>query len=77
MGHHVVKILTSDDGDKRENRVWCYVVNTDATNRTFCGGEAFGYGESSCEYKDKVVEKGGITCPKCLAMIREIKAVKL
>lgn len=77
MAHTVVKILTSDDGPKRIKPTWCYVVFWDSSPRTFCGGEAYGYGESGCKYKDKIVQKGGITCPKCLEMIKIIKSIKL
>ncbi len=73
----LVKILSSDDGSKRNNRVWCYFTNESATKRTFCEGEAFGVGDSSCEFKLKEVQKGGITCPKCIAKIKTIQAIKL
>ena len=74
----LVKILTSDDGEPRDLdlQYWHYVINDDA-ERTLCEGEAFGEGESSCEYERKSVKRGGITCPDCLLKIKKIKAIKL
>lgn len=73
---HLVMILSSDDGEKRDDPVWHLNYGRDA-ERTFCEGEAFGIGESGCDYKTKVTKRGGITCPECLKMIKEIKAIRL
>lgn len=76
--NHLVKILRSDDGEPREEdqQVWHYVVNKQGT-QTLCEGEFFGYGESGCEYEVKTLKRGGITCPKCLEFIKEMKDIKL
>lgn len=73
----LVKILSSDDGEKRDNPVWCLVHVITGGNATLCGGEFFGEGESSCSYETKRTERGGITCEECLRIIKEIKSVKL
>ena len=72
----LVKILVSDDGEKREPQKWCLVVHYTGS-QTFCQGEFFGFGESGCEFETKTVKKGGITCDECLRKIKEIKNVKL
>lgn len=76
--NHLVKILSSDDGEPREPeyQYWHYVWNQNGT-QTFCQHEYFGFGESGCEYEEKSVKRGGITCPECLAKIKMIKAIKL
>ncbi len=73
----VVKILTHDDGTKNEKQRWCLVVNEAATDRTLCEGEAFGAGDSACEYKEKVAAKGSVTCEDCIRQIKWFKSIKL
>jgi hypothetical protein len=77
MSHRLVKILSYDDGEKANRRGWCWIVNNDGTDRTLCDGVAFGFGDSGCEYKQRVVERGGITCKTCLKLIKEFKAIAL
>ena len=77
MPHTIVKILSGDDFEERENPVWCLVDEKCGDSATFCSGEYFGYGASSCKYKVKTVEKGGITCPDCLKRIKIIKDIDL
>lgn len=76
--NNLVKILSSDDGEPRDKNLqfWHLVVN-ESGSQTLCEGEFFGYGESGCEFEVKSTKKGGITCPKCLAHIKAMKAVKL
>lgn len=73
----LVKILSSDDGEVRIDPVWCLISPNPTGAQTLCQGEFFGYGESGCEYETKEVKKGGITCPRCIDHIKQIKAVKL
>ena len=73
----LVKILTDEDGDKIDKPVWCYVIQTDGSPRTFCGGQVFGFGEGYATFELKEVAKGGITCENCLHLIKTIKAIKL
>lgn len=74
---HVVKILTSNDGEDRESPVWCYVVFEAGVLRTLCEGEALGAGDSACKYESKPLIKGGITCTACIRKIRAFKSIKL
>lgn len=69
----VVKIIVDDDRVRVKNPKWHYVTSYDA-DRTLCCGEAFGLGESRCVYQRK---RGKITCPDCIRIIKELKAVKL
>lgn len=75
--HTIVKFITNDDGDKHPSSDWHYVDTFGDADRSFCGGEVFGMGESSLQYESKEVLKGGITCPLCLRRIKEIKSLKL
>lgn len=70
----VVKITRDEDGEKIDHPKWCWFYNTGGSDNTLCTGQVFGYGEGSAEYKMK---EGKITCPDCIAIIREIKAIKL
>lgn len=72
----LVKILTDSDGEKIENPVWCYAVSTDE-QRTLCYGQAFGDYQCEVQYSIKEVKTGGITCPRCLSLVREIKSIRL
>jgi hypothetical protein len=73
----VVKILTHDDGTKNENKRWCLTVHEAGTDRTLCEGEAFGIGDSGCEYIEKVAVSGSITCEDCRKKIKWFKSIKL
>jgi len=77
--NNLVKILSSDDGEIRdkENQVWCLVETVCGDSATFCQGEYFGFGASGCEFEVKTVERGGITCPRCIERIKTIKSVRL
>ena len=77
MKYGIVKILSGDDLEERENPVWCLVVEKCGDSATFCSGEYFGYGASSCVYEYKLVESGGVTCPDCLNRILRIKEIKI
>jgi len=76
--NQLVKILKDHSGEPREKELqfWHYVVNYTGS-ATLCEGEFFGYGESAVEFKTNTVKRGGITCPKCLARIKQMKAIKL
>jgi len=78
MKHLLVKILSSDDGIKRKKTVWCLDDYEAATHRTFCEGEAYGIGDSGCEFENKYhLKKGDITCPRCIDKIKKIQLIKL
>lgn len=73
----LVKFITDDDGGEHHSRDWHYVQTWGDADRSLCNGEVFGFGESALKYREKNVERGGITCRKCLEIIHEIKSIKL
>lgn len=77
MSNQLVKIIFDDDGEATNNDSWHLAVQPDGSPRTLCTGEVFGGGEGEAVYKTKSVERGGITCPKCLEIIKQFKAIKL
>lgn len=82
VSHHnmntLVKITKDDDGTITENESWHLVDPCNEQGRAaLCTQEFFGFGESQCEFKTKTSLKGGITCPKCLEIIRTYKRVRL
>lgn len=70
----VVKIITDEDGHKIESPKWCYITDWSDSDRALCSGQVFGLGEGSATYKTR---QGKITCPQCIAIIKQIKAIKL
>lgn len=76
MSHKLVKILSSDDREVRQETKWCLVEVSCGDECTLCQGEYFGAG-AGCEYETKIVDSGGIECEECLAIINKYKAIKL
>ncbi len=76
MTHELVMIFVNDDGDKIDKPVWHFVEYEQGVH-ALCTGEFVGSGESNCEYETKEVSRGGVTCPKCLEILRRHKAIKL
>lgn len=76
--HALVRFLSTEDGEEPQgtDKKWHWIISVDAS-RALCSGQVFGYGESAIDYEIKLVKKGGITCPNCLQMIKEFKAIKL
>jgi len=78
MAHDVIKIRFTPDGEKIERPKWCLVHQLCGDAAALCSGF---FAESSASgFEDaerKKVEKGGITCPDCLEIIRNIKAIRL
>lgn len=72
----LVKIIQDENGEKIVRPKWHLIVLFDGSPRTFCSGEAFGFGESSVVYETKEATRG-ITCDKCKDNIRRIKKAKL
>ncbi len=80
--NYLVKQLVNDDGDIiEEGRQRWHVMQSDVGDvGLLCSGEfvddaaSSGNGES---YIFKSVRRGGVTCEKCLSIVRTIKAVKL
>lgn len=73
---HAVKILFHDDGMKSTKPKWHLGLQEAATTRTFCEGEAYGEGDSRCEYETKSLKDQKVTCLKCIELINKIKTVK-
>jgi len=77
--HQLVKIFCDTNGVPRDidRQYWHLVYHHGSGDQTLCEGEYFGGGESGCEFETKEVKRGGITCPNCLEIIKNMKAVKL
>lgn len=73
----LVKILKHDDLEIEEIPKWHLVESFGDAERTVCTGEVFRSWDAHVEYKDKIVKKGGITCPECLKIIKWYKQIKL
>jgi hypothetical protein len=80
--NNIVKQLVNDDGAKipEDEQVWHLQRDISGDTALLCTGEFIHYGSASGNgeiYELKETKKGGITCPDCLGIIREFKAVKL
>ncbi|MEM6886269.1 MAG: hypothetical protein AAF571_14690 [Verrucomicrobiota bacterium] len=78
--NEVVKLIKNEDNEiiPESERVWCLVdPGIGDAKRTFCEGEVYGFGEGNANGIEKTVKRGGITCPACLAKLKNYKAVKL
>ncbi len=76
--NQLVKLLSTDDGDENIDPKWCLIDPGNFMGQaTLCTGEFFGQGESACRYELKEAERGGITCGKCLELLKIYKAVRL
>lgn len=71
----LVKIKYDDYGEKIDNPKWCYVFFCAGGETQLCQGQFFGEGESEVVYITK--NTGKVTCPECIAIIKEIKSIKL
>lgn len=76
-GHNVVKITYDHYGEKIYDPKWCLVSESSGDACALCDGQFFGESTSSAKYKVKHVFKGGITCVKCLEIIKGIQAIRL
>jgi hypothetical protein len=79
MTHKIVKLTMDDDRVEipKEEQVWHLGTTATGDPIVLCSGEFYGEGQSSCEFKEKVVEYGGITCKNCLELLKEYKSIKL
>jgi len=77
MSHVVVKFSTDDGGEKVIKDDWHLVINSAGSSSKLCTLEVFGFGESGSVYKEKEVDRGGITCKNCLREINFFKSIKL
>lgn len=76
MAHTLVKIKTSDNGEIYHNPEWHLSIQWAATHMALCTMEAYGMGNSACEYEEKQVDRG-VPCHKCKALIKGFKSIKL
>ncbi|KIF51026.1 hypothetical protein [Vibrio owensii] len=76
MANHLIKITESHSQGVREEseQVWCALASMD-TERTLCGDAVDSDNIIKAEFK--VVKRGGITCPLCLSVVKQVKAIKL
>jgi hypothetical protein len=77
--NQLVKVIANDDGDEIpvEDQVWHVSSYGGGSPRVICTGEVFGIGEGSLVYQEKEVKRGGITCERCLDIVKGIKSIKL
>lgn len=78
--NHLVKMLIDDDKEviPEEDQCWCLVSPNPVTDapRTLCKQEALDT-DTHAVWLSKSVKRGGITCQKCLRIVRAFKAVRL
>jgi hypothetical protein len=77
MAHELVKITVNDDGEYSFDEHFHYVHAPDGAARTLCSNEVFGDGEGQAQFMLKEVKRGGISCPKCMEIIKAFKRIKL
>jgi len=80
--NNLVLQLVNDDGDpvERQDQRWHVLTESSGEAAMLCTGEfvddASSSGNGSC-YELKSVSRGGITCEKCLEIVRVIKQIRL
>lgn len=74
--HTLVKLITDDSGEEYENPTWHAINPFNDSHRTLCEGHVYGFGESHAIFEIKRVERG-VPCPKCQAILRYFKSIKL
>ncbi|MGH1373574.1 MAG: hypothetical protein ACRBBW_16155 [Cellvibrionaceae bacterium] len=82
MPNNLVRQLVNDDGEVvlAGRRRWHLLTVTNGDDSLLCTGEFVSdaaMSSNGAEYIHKTVERGGITCEKCIKIIKEFKAVKL
>jgi len=76
MPHQVILQTMTFDGEPEEFTPWHLLSNGEGDQTIFCTGE-FVVDLEDQGRKIKTVERGGITCERCLSQIRLIKNIKL
>ncbi|PHR55958.1 MAG: hypothetical protein COA43_14665 [Robiginitomaculum sp.] len=73
--NNLVKITENYDGEVNESyQRWCAYAEFDTT-RTLCGETLDDASHFVAIFKE--VKKGGITCERCIDIVKEIKQYKL
>lgn len=78
--NQLAKQIVDDDGHRTDDESWHYVHIVNGDDAILCTGEfvddACSSGNGSL-YKRKKVARGGITCKRCLEVIKQFKAIRL
>jgi len=72
----VYRRLRDDDGNEIHEDEWHIADPSADVARILCTGEAID-GDSLVILDSKEVKRGGITCKKCLQIIKDFKAIRL
>lgn len=72
----LVKLYTSDFGEKYKKKVWCIVHPVFNDPATLCKMEYYGIGQSGCVFEEKDGTIKDVTCPDCLNFINIMKYLK-
>lgn len=80
--NHLAKQLVDDDGEHvpPDQQCWHSVSVVNSDEAVLCTGEfirAPCHSGNGALYKEKFVKRGGISCRKCLRIIRQIKLIRL
>jgi len=80
--HEVVRQIVDDDGHPvlKVDQRWHYTSDYSGDHALLCTGEFLSDGAASGNgelYEFKTVKRGGITCERCIQIIRAHKAVRL
>lgn len=70
----LVKIIADEDGTKIKRPKWCAVIDPCGSLHALCSLQVFGMGEGRAEYITK--DTGKVTCPDCIAIIKDLKTYK-
>lgn len=76
----LIKVLNDDDGYPYSDSYWHLGTKIFKDSpRILCTGEPYGFGESSMVYESLIINNGliKITCPNCIAIIKELQKVKI
>lgn len=73
--NNLVRIFTDDDGVNVYTGLWCVKVVRSGEEMALCTGDFLF--NSGVEYEEKETKRGGITCQRCMEIIKEIKGIKL
>lgn len=78
MANNLVMLTVTEDGEEIsiEKRKWCLSVNHGSNWEIACCNQILDT-EVDAKWEKKSVQRGGITCPKCLEIIKFYKSIKL
>ncbi|MDA9557776.1 hypothetical protein N9R79_09845 [Vibrio sp.] len=80
MANQLIKITIDDDLEPIpvDEQKWCLENPSPSldTNRVLCTGEVIDP-DTDAKWEGKTVVRGGITCDKCITIVKKFKAIKL